>query len=144
MFVNKSAQDRYQLFSGIHEKKLFLQIVDRKGNLKYGFESPELDTTNEKTLCSGIQEACYDFFDPAHFKFDDDFVLAQEEPFLIRRYGYKALIKEQKVIECQSFDKLPAMLTSLFMESFLPFEEPVKRATYASIPGEKPFFVGWM
>src|SRR5882757_6626488 len=99
MEIPKLAHELYQLFAGIHEKKLFLQIVDRKGNIKYAFESKELDTTSDRTLCGDIMNACYEFFNPAAFKFDDDFVLSREFPLLIRRYGQKIISTEaNKVI----------------------------------------------
>ncbi len=138
MFVEKSAHDFYQLFAGIHDKKFFLQIVDRQGNLKYGFESLDLDESNQNSLCTGIMEACYDFFDPSHFKFDENFVLATNAPFLIRRYGEKALFEEQEVIKCKSFDSLPAMSSWLFMETFLPFEKPLETISKPNHPWEKP------
>ena len=126
MFVNKSAQEPYQLFSGIYENKLFLQILGRKGEMKYSFESATLDTSSERALCADIMEASYTFFDPQKFTFAEDFVLANDEPFLVRRYGEKVMLEEQRIITCQSFGELPAFETSLFIESFLPFEQPVQ------------------
>ena len=117
MFTEKTSQDFYQLFSGINDKKLFLQIVNRDGSLKYSFESPELNMTDARTLSLGIMDACYNFFDPKNFKFDDYFVLSTKEPFLIRRYGEKANFEKQEVVKCQSFEELnlPAMNSSIFI-----------------------------
>ena len=143
MFVEKTAHNFYQLFSGINDKKFFLQIVNRDGSLKYSFESSELDMTDVRTISLGIMDACYDFFDPANFKFDDDFVLSTVEPFLIRRYGEKANFEKREVVKCQSFEELnlPAMNSTIFMESFLPFEKPLKKhESPPTPPWENPNF----
>jgi len=135
MLIEKTTQNFYQLFSGVNDKKFFLQVVNRDGSLKYSFESSELDMTDIRSISLGIMDACYDFFDPANFKFNDDFVLPTKEPFLIRRYGYKTNFDEQKIIKCQSFEELnlAAMDSWIFMESFLPFETPFEKHEHPSI-----------
>lgn len=134
MFVQKTALNFYQLFYGIYNNKLFLQIAERDGTIKYSFESPELDMTNEKTICTGIMDASYDFFDPKHFKFDDDFVLSIKEPLVKRRHGEKILPDTKNVVSCQSLMELPAINSWLFLESFLPFEKPLQPETSPSRP----------
>jgi hypothetical protein len=141
MFVDKSAQEFYQLFTGILDKKLFFQIVNRDGTLKYGFESKELNDTDDKTLALGIMEAWYDFFDPATFTFDDDFVLGYDYPYLIRRVGEKAIFDENRVVQCQSFDGLPGMSPIVFMETFLPFERPLPDNTPHIHPADREEYV---
>ncbi len=127
MFVDKTATEFYQLFSGICDKKLFLQIGTREGELKYSFESPELDMTDTRTICIGMMDAWYDFFDPAHFVFDESFVLG-EFPLTIKREGQKVVFEKQEVIKCQTFQELsiPDQYSWIFLATFLPFEKPLE------------------
>lgn len=121
----KKATEAYILYSGICDNKLFLQITDYWKELKYSFESPELDMTNIDSICGGIMDACADFFDPSHFKFDEKFLLSRNHHHTERRYGVKLEPRSKMELPAKSFVdlKLPYGLSVLIMESYLPFEK---------------------
>lgn len=138
----KSVQDYYQLFYGICDNRLFLQIFDRQGKEKYAFEgSKDLDISTQRNLLISIMESADEFFCPP-FKFDEDFILGNGYPFLIRREGEKVV--ENAIVKCTSFDGLPAFNSTLYIESYLPFEEPLQKQQETNLPFLESLFPQWM